>query len=129
MQCNEKYLESYLNNELDAEQLKLFQSHISECSSCAEQLSVSENINNILGNYQYQPANAGFLYSLRQIQFQEKKKFSIFNLFPKELAFSAAMVVFALYIGVLFSFKTLSIDPNQANDYFEQISLVSIIDF
>ena len=132
MKCNKKILEAYLDNELDLENQLLLQEHITGCSACRDELLSLQSINSCLDVYEFKSGDATFFSDLYKIQFDAKKRFGLFNLFPRELAFSAILIFFALYIGIYFSLKTIdlnNIDLYYRIDYFEDISLISLLDF
>ena len=131
MKCDEKYLEAYINKELTENQTRELDAHLSNCSNCMRQFKEVSNLNECLTAYQTSQAENSFLFSLINISQREKVKFSIFHLFPKEFAFSVLSILLALYIGVFFSIQTLNQNVNnqQTQDYFEQISLASLVDY
>ena len=61
---------------------------------------------------------------------QTKKRFSIVHFFPEELILSAASVIMALFMGALISFYSFGNNDNSIvnDDYFEQISLIGLIE-
>jgi len=69
-------------------------------------------------------------HKLLMIPSRTSKRFRFLSLFPEELLLSAASVTMALFMGGLISFYAFSsLDATNINDdYFEQISLTSLID-
>ena len=132
MKCNYKFLEAYLDSELDEEQKKAVEEHLQGCAECSEEIAILRSINNTLGKYEYQSSDdSTFINELYKIKYQQKKKTSYFNLFPRELAFSAMFIFLALYVGILFCMKTIDLnnsDSFQALDFYEDISLVSLLE-
>jgi len=131
MKCNPRLLEAYLNNELDPHNSGLFVEHMATCPSCVKDLQNLTSLNNSLSSYKKQKMSSALLYSLNQIPFQSKKKFSLFNLLPREFAFVAASIAVALYFGFVSGTQILSADVDTLaydHDYLEQISLVALID-
>ena len=131
MRCNEKLLEAYLNSELPKEQEKSLKEHIAACNTCGDYIAKSKSLNAVLQSYRHEMIEQSFLYSLNQIPHQTKKRFSLFNLFPRELAFAAVSVLAALYFGAFVSTMAISTNSDyfaQEQDIFEQISLASWID-
>ena len=132
MKCNNKFLIAYLDNELDKEQKQIVEDHLQGCAECREEMALLQSINNTLGVYEYQTTEDNtFINELYKIKYQQKKKTSYFNLFPRELAFSAMFIFLALYVGILFCMKTIDLndrDSFQAVDFYEDISLVSLLE-
>ena len=88
-------------------------------------------VNSILESYKNEEIDDDLSYSLSQIPFQSKKLFSLFSLLPREFAFTTASIMIALYAGILFSTHVLNANSDDFfvnEDFFEQISLVSLID-
>jgi hypothetical protein len=123
--------ENYLNKELNKSQEALFLNHLSSCKDCQVQLSALEETNKTLDCFDTIKIHSGLLYSLKQIPFDTKRRFSIFQLLPKELATVAISVFFAFAIGALISTASLqaSIDYfYRGKDLFEQISLTVLLE-
>ena len=132
MKCDEKYLEAYLNNELSETEAKLLQEHIAVCGTCGRYIMESQKLSRVLQGYRHEDMDNHLLYSLKQIQYETKKKFCLFNLFPRELAFSAMTILVALYLGAFVSIKAINTNHDffaQDQDYLEQISLASWMNY
>ena len=132
MKCDEMILEAYLNNELTDAQKAPVKEHITICKACERYVAESKSIDAILSAYHHETPDDSFLCSLNKIQYQEKKKFSLFNLFPRELAFAGISIIIALFLGALISSMSISTNPEyiaQEQDILEQISLASLISF
>ena len=131
MKCSKKNIESYLNEELSEKQAQKLQAHLPKCEECRVYLAELKNINTVLDSYPHTDIDDTLLYKLHQIPFNAQKKFSIFHLFPRELAFSAISIIVALYIGGMVSNAAMNLTPSNLfheQDYFEQISLVSLLE-
>jgi len=130
MNCDERLLESYQNGELSQQQAQAVKEHLVTCESCSATLSELQSLNDMLGAYPHVEIDYATLYQLQQIPHQTKKRFSLFSFFPRELALVAASVLCAFFIG---SFINTQATPEHSDlvaehDYFEQVSLVSLID-
>ena len=93
---------------------------------------LNANEENTLNSYQNVSIDTVLLYKLKQIPFSSKEKFSLFSLFPRELALTAASVLFALFMGASISTMTLTTPQDnyaQELDVFEQINLASLLDY
>ena len=132
MRCNKKKIEEYLNDEMmSQDEYESIKKHIANCHVCNSEYEDGVKLKKIFGYYRYHEIDNELLFSLNQIQYHTKKKFSICHLLPQELAITAASVIVALYAGILFSSHVLSAgntDIYGSQDYFEQISLVSLLD-
>ena len=131
MKCNKNYIVAYFDDELDEHSKYALEEHVAQCPACSKELADLKNINTALAIYEYHEADAAFFSDLYKIQFQAKKNFSIFHLFPRELAFTAMFVFLALYIGMFFSSQMIGLDtgdPFYTYEYFEEISLVSLLE-
>ncbi|MCL1826950.1 MAG: zf-HC2 domain-containing protein [Candidatus Cloacimonetes bacterium] len=131
MKCDNRNLIKYTDNELSSEDKAVVSMHISGCAACQNEMADIQSINDIFKSYQEIPASDVFLAGLKAIPLQCKKRYSIFHLYPRELALSAMMIFIALYIGIFFSFNTFTTstpDSYTAFEYFEGVSLVSLLE-
>ena len=132
MNCDEKNLEAFLNNELTETQGKQLDEHIATCDKCRRYIAESQSLNIVLQAYQREAADHSLLCSLSQIQYQTKKKFSLFNLLPQELALATFSILVALCFGAFIGTMAINTNPDyfaQEQDILEQISLASLINF
>ena len=132
MKCSEKKILTFINNDCNSQEDYLqCERHIASCPKCAEEYESLKRVDHILASYQNQEIGSDLYYTLRQIPTLTKKKFSLFHLLPHELALTAASIAFALFFGVFSSSQIVSVelaDFDYQQDYFEQISLVSLIE-
>ena len=87
---------------------------------------------NALNSYQNISMDTVLLYKLTQIPYHTKGEYSLFSLFPRELALTAASVLFALFMGASISTLTLTTPLDELvheQDVFEQISLANLMDY
>jgi len=89
-----------------------------------------DKLDECLSSYKYIKLDYDFKNKLMLIPKQTKKRFSLLHLFPEELIFSVASVVMALFMGGLISFYAFGSSDNviSNDDYFEQVSLVGLIE-
>ena len=133
MNRNNLLIERYLSDEFKSEDEKNdFINHLEKCPESAILLEDSRELNSILNKYDNIYIDDDLMYSLKNIPLQNKKRFMFLNLLPKELAFTAASVIVALFAGFLI--KTQDIYPDNytnfySEDYIEQISLAALFDF
>ena len=131
MKCSQKLLEAYLNHEMSEKECDLLKQHIAKCPKCAESLKSLISVNTTLSSYKHHDINNALVYSLMQLPFRAKKRFSLFYLLPREFAFTAASIVVALFAGIIFSSQIFNANAEEmiySYDYYDQISLVSLID-
>jgi len=93
-------------------------------------MNENDKLHEYLDSYTEIKIDKDILYSLQMIPANTQKRFSIFRLLPSELVFSMCSILTALFIGGLFSYYTLNTSLSAQHndiDYFEQISLASLI--
>ena len=131
MNCDFKYIEALMNRELGVIERKQVQDHIAQCSICKNYCKEMSGLNDILSTYQSINIDVSLLYNLKQIPYLSKRRFSLFNLLPRELALTAASVMFALFMGAFISTMTITTYQDELTieqDIFDQISLASLLD-
>jgi len=124
-------IEAFLNKELDVSEEQSLKDHIPICESCEKYMKETIYLNTVLNSYNDIQIDDNLLQTLNLIPNTTKKPFSLFNLMPKELALTAASVLFALFLGGFFSMQALNIQqeiPISEQDIFEEINLVSLLD-
>jgi len=128
MRCDFEYIKAFVDKELDATEEEQVRGHIAQCSVCS---GYFDEIN-ALNSYQNLSMDVSLLYKLKQIPYLSKERFSLFSLLPRELALTAASVMFALYMGAFISTLTLTSyqdDLVAEQDVFEQINLAGLLDY
>jgi len=146
MECDLMRIEAFLNKEscsgdvpiakcidnlqLSSDEQALIE-HISICQSCEKYMKETIYLNSVLNSYNDIQIDDNLLQTLNLIPNTTKKPFSLFNLMPKELALTAASVLFALFLGGFFSMQALNLQQEihiSEQDIFEEINLVSLLD-
>lgn len=132
MKCNEKMIIAYINEELSRDLHNEIDLHIKHCHKCNLYYQENIKINTMLSSYSYTEIDRQFLSNILEIEHSTKRKFALLHLFPKEFALSACSILLALLIGAVFSQQTINqrnAYQAQSQDYLDQISLVSLIDY
>ena len=132
MKCNKKHILALTNNELSKKEQDDIKVHLETCHSCRSYYDELNTVDKILTVYHHQAIDDDLQNSLLNIQFNQKKKIAFLNLFPKEFALTTASIMLALIIGGVFSNVLINNKNNtlvQQQDYLEQISLVSLIEY
>ena len=95
------------------------------------ELEMLQKVNNALDSYKPIEISEDLLISLQEIAHENIKKPVILKLLPRDFALTAASIMVALYAGIIFSGQIVN-EPNdqfaQFEEYYEQISLVSLLD-
>jgi len=131
MECDLMRIEAFINKELDVSEKQSLIDHISICESCKNYMNETISLNTVLNSFNDLQIDDNFLQTLYSIPNTAKKPYSLFNLMPKELALTAASVLFALFLGGFFSMQALSLQQEihiSEQDIFEEINLVSLLD-
>lgn len=102
MRCSKagKYLSSYIDNELDAKEVILLESHLAQCVRCTGELEQMRQLQGLFNQVQRFPAPPAFRSKvMEKIIEQPEKGFSLFPVFIRFAEVGA--FVLAITMGVM----------------------------